>query len=112
MEDLKVTLENASIKDYYDLEKILKRNGIEVKIIEQSPQGTEMGVSFSELIILLPLLTPIAVQIRKAIEAYLVFKKPLKQEIVVTLEKNGKKMKIQAVNSQFPDIETFRAFFG
>lgn len=111
MKEIKVKLENASIKEYYELEKILKINGIETKIVLNESDGTEMGFGFNELIILLPLLTPLAVQVRKAFEAYLIYKKPVKQKVSVVLEKKDKKLKIDSENSQLPDIATFSAFF-
>lgn len=111
METVKVKLENVTIKEYYELEKILKRYGLDTEIISNETDGTELGFGFSELIILLPLLTPIVVELRKAFEAYLDYKKPLKQKISIKLEKNGKKLQIKSENSSLSSIEDFTAFF-
>ena len=111
-ERIKVTLENVTVKEYYELEKILKRYGIETEFIMKETDGTEMGFGFNELIILLPLLTPIIAQLRKAFEAYLDYKKPLNQKISVTLEKQGKKLQIKSENNTLPSIEEFTEFFN
>lgn len=111
-ERIKVNLENVGIKEYYELEKILKRFGIETEIIKKESDGTEMGFGFNELIILVPLLTPVLVQLRKAFEAYLDYKKPLNQKMCITLEKEGKKLKIKSENITLPSIEEFTNFFN
>lgn len=104
-------LDNANIKEYFELEKILKRYGIQTEFIQNKADGTEMGFGFSELIILLPLLTPMVVQMRKAFVAYLDYKKPLNQKISITLEKDGKKIQIKCENGDLPSIDEFTTFF-
>lgn len=111
-ERIKVNLENVGTKEYYELEMVLKRYGIETEVIQKETDGTEMGFGFDELIILLPLVTPLVVQLRKAFEAYLDYKKPSNQKISVTLEKEGKKLQIKSENSALPSIEEFTEFFN
>lgn len=111
-ERIKVNLENVGVKEYYELEKILKRYGIETEVIQKKTNGTEMGFGFNELIILLPLITPIAVQLRKAFEAYLAYKKPLNQKISVTLERSGKKLQIKSENNTLVSIDEFTEYFN
>lgn len=111
MNQITVILENANTLDYYELEKILIRNGINAKVNHKELDGSELGLTFEELIILLPLLTPIVVQLRKAFEAFLDYKKPLNRKISITLEKKGKKLQITSENNDLIDIKELSSFF-
>lgn len=107
---IKVCLENADIKDYYELNKILIRRNVETKIINKKSDGNELGLSFEELIILLPLLTPITVEISKIIIAYFDYKKSQNKKINIIIEKNNKKFRLESENSKTPTIDEICAF--
>ncbi len=110
MNKVTVKLENATTKDYHELKKILDLNGIHSEISHKE-YDDQLGLSFDELIILLPLLVPFAVEVRKAFEAYLDYKKSQKKKTIVHLEKNNKTLKISSENEEIPSLEDFNAFF-
>lgn len=106
-----VKLENATTKDYHELKKILDLNGIHSEISHKEYDDNQLGLSFDELIILLPLLVPFAVEVRKAFEVYLDYKKSQKKKTIVHLENNNKTLKISSENEEIPSIEDFNTFF-
>lgn len=109
---VKVTLENATVADYHELADIFNSADINTKIVTQNTNGTEMGIGFGELIVLLPLLAPFVVQFRKVLVAYFTYKKPLNKKTSITLECNGKKLKIESENESMPSVEQIIAFFA
>ncbi len=112
MDKYRITLENSKMIDYYELEKTLKRSGIDTIIQNKESDGTELGEVFDGLIILLPLLTPAVIQLRKAIDSYFKYKKSQTKKVSITIEKNGKKMKIDTENADVPDVNKFLQFFA
>lgn len=112
MDKYRVILEGSKISDYYEFEKVLKKNGIDASVINAESKGDEMGLAFEGLVILLPLLTPAFIQFRKALKSYFDYKKSQRKRISVTLEKNGKKLKIEAENEDIPDVSAFMRFFA
>lgn len=111
MDEYRITLKNSTATDYDELEKVLKRSGINVSIQEPKYDGTEMGGIVESLIILLPLLTPSIIQLRKALHSYFIYKKSQQKKIFIILEKNGKRMEIKTENTDIPGIEDFENFF-
>ena len=108
---IRVTLESSDVAEYYELAEIFHSSDICVEIVTQKANGAEMGVSFSELVVLLPLVVPFIVQFRKILVAYFKYKKTLKKKTSITLECNGKKLKIESENESMPSVEQFMAFF-
>ena len=108
---VRVILDEANAADYYELERIFRSGNISTEIVTKNTTGTEMGFEFSELIVLLPLLVPYVIQFRKILTAYWIYKKHIKK-IAITLECNGKKLKIESNNGVIPDIDELMAFFG
>lgn len=109
---IKVILNEATVADYYELERIFNSGNIKSEIVTQNTDGTEMGIGFNELIVLLPLLTPFVIQFRKILVAYFKYKKPLNKKTTITLEYNGKKLKIESDNEAMPSVDEFMIFFG
>lgn len=109
---IKVTLEDATVADYHELAHIFSSANINTEIVAQNANGSEMGFGFSELVVLLPLLVPFVVQFRKVIVAYFTYKKPLNKKTSITLECNGKRLKIESENESVPSVEQFIAFFS
>jgi len=109
---IKVTLDNATVADYHELQRIFNSGNINAEILTQDSTGSEMGFGFSELVVLLPLIVPFVIQLRKILTAYFTYKKPLNSKTSVTLECNGKKLKIESENEPIPSVEEFMAFFG
>lgn len=108
----KVILENATVADYHELAEIFHTAKINTEIVKQNKTGSEMGFGFGELIVLLPLVLPYVVQFRKVLVAYFTYKKPLNKKTSITLERNGKKLKIESENESMPSIEQFMDFFA
>lgn len=111
MEKVKIILVGSSVKEYYELNDILQRHQISSEIIENKGIGDELGFGFEELIILLPAMVPIFIQLRKAFEAYLLYKKPISRRIKIILEKDDKKLEIVSEDGAIVDIEKFEKFF-
>ena len=44
--------------------------------------------------------------------AYFTYKKPLNKKTSITLEHNGKKLKIESENESIPSVEQFMDFFA
>lgn len=109
---IKVILTNATIDDYYELERVFKSGNINAEILTKNASGAEMGFGFSELVVLLPLLTPFVIQFRKVLTAYWTYKKPLNKKRSVILECNGKKLKIESENDEMPSVDELMVFFG
>jgi hypothetical protein len=108
---VKVTLEDATIADYHELAEIFHTANINTEIVTQNTTGSEMGLGFDELVVLFPLVVPFVVQFRKVLVAYFTYKKPLNKKISITLEHDGKKLKIESENESIPSIEQFMGFF-
>lgn len=108
---IKVILNEATVDDYYELERIFNSGNIKSKIVTKNTDGTEMGFGFNELVVLLPLLVPFVIQFRKILVAYFKYKKPLNKKTSITLEYNGKKIKIESENAAMPSVEQFMDFF-
>lgn len=111
MNEIKVVLHDSDEAEYYQFAEILKAYGIENKIVEKTGDGNEMGFGFSELIVLLPVLVPVLVEFRKALESYLNYKKSRVSKVDITLEKGNKKLHINTENSELPDIDNLKSFF-
>lgn len=109
---IKVILNEATVADYYELERIFNSGNIKSEIVTQNTDGTEMGIGFNELIVLLPLLTPCVIEFRKILIAYFKYRKPLNKKTTITLENNGKKLKIESENEAMPSVDEFMIFFG
>ena len=90
---VKVTLEDATIADYHELAEIFHTANINTEIVTQNTTGSEMGLGFDELVVLFT------------------YKKPLNKKISITLEHDGKKLKIESENESIPSIEQFMGFF-
>lgn len=112
MDKYRITLENSKMADYYELEETLKRSGIDTLMQNKKSDGTELGVVFDGLIIFLPLLTPAIIQLRKAVASYFDYKKSQAKKVSITIEKNGKKIKIDTENADIPSVDEFLQFFG
>lgn len=111
-EKVKIALDDATMADYYELKDILATGNISAEIETKGTTGNEMGFEFNELVVLLPLLTPYVVQLRKVLVAYFTYKKPLDKKTQVTLEYKGKKLKITSENEMLPSVEELMTFFG
>ena len=111
-ERLNIKLMDATTADYHELKDILVAGDINAQIETKNTTGSEMGLDFNELVVLLPLLTPAIIQLRKVLVAYFTYKKPLNKKTRVTLEYKGKKLKIESQNEVMPSVEEFIAFFG
>lgn len=109
---IKVILNEATVADYYELERIFNLENIKSEIVTQNTDGTEMGIGFNEFIVLLPLLTPFVIQFRKVLVAYFKYKKPLNKKTMITLEYNGKKLIIESENEAMPSVDEFMTFLG
>lgn len=112
MEKYRVVLENSKVKDYYELERVLKRSGVDVSIQNPDSDGTEMGSVFDSLIILLPLVTPTVIQLLKALSTYFEYKKTQAKKVSIVIEKNGKTMRIETENIDILSAEEFISFFS
>lgn len=111
--EVKIILDDATVAEYYELERILNSGNIKAKIVPQKECGTdEMGIGFNELVVLLPLLTPFVIQLRKIIVAYLTYKKPMNRKTSISLVYNDRKIKIDLENETIPDIDKLLSFFG
>lgn len=109
---IKINIDEATVADYYELERIFKTGNISAEIVTKSTTGVEMGFGFSELIVLLPLLTPFVIQFRKVLSSYWAYKKNLKKKTSITLECNGRKLKIESENDVVPSVDELMVFFG
>lgn len=110
---VKIILDNATAAEYYELERILSSGNIKTEIVPQKVLGSdEMGIEFNELVVLLPLLTPFVIQLRKIIVAYFAYKKPINKKTSITLVCNGRKIKIDSENETIPDVDQLLTFFG
>lgn len=105
-----VYMGDAANKEYIDFSKILNVHGIKTAMVQSAGDGNEMGVGFEELVILLPLLTPVIVEFRKALEAYFAYKKPMNKKKSITLQNGNKKMIIEGENCDIPDVKTLKEF--
>lgn len=112
MDEYRIILEKPKMVDYYELEKTLKRSGIDTLMQNQKSDGTELGVVFDGLIVLLPLLTPAIIQLRKAIISYFEYKKTQTKKVSITIEKNNKKIKIDTENANIPSVDELLQFFA
>ena len=110
-EKFKITLSDATMADYYELKDIFVAGNISAEIETKDMTGNEMGLELSELVVLLPLLVPFVVQLRKVLVAYFTYRKPLNKKTCVTLEYRGRKLKIESENESVPSIEDFMTFF-
>lgn len=110
---VKIILENATVAEYYELERILISGKINAKIVPQKDFTTdEMGMEFNELVVLLPLLTTAVVQLRKIIVAYFTYKKTTNKKTSITIVFNDRKVKIDSENEPIPDVNQLLEFLA
>ena len=110
--NVKIIIEGGAISDYYELESILKTGGINASIINDEMNGSELGLGFGELIVLIPLITPVIIELRKIIVSYLKYRQPLNKKTSIDLEYNGKKIRIESENDTIPNIDELMTFFN
>ena len=91
-----VRINSGTAEDYYDLESLLNENGIKTAHLETEENHDAMGLSINTLVIILPLLVPYIVQLRKIWAIYFKYKKSQKQTVELSIEKDDKKIKIKA----------------
>ena len=108
---INIFIENGSGSEYAELEKILQNNSFKTER-KSNLNSDEMGFDFADLVILLPVVYPFVVELRKTLCSYLSYKKTQTPEFKLTLENNGKKLHMEAKNMNIPNIDEFNSFFG
>lgn len=112
MKKILIKIENAKNNEYNEFARILKEYGVDSKIVLNKMNDDEMGLCFEELVVFITALTPLVAQFRKAIGEYLIYKKPRKNKVVIILEMENKKLRIESENGELPQVDDFLSFLS
>ncbi|MCL2563280.1 MAG: hypothetical protein FWE08_04515 [Oscillospiraceae bacterium] len=113
MENVHIEINGGNVSDYYYLADLLKKINVRTEIKEQESTGEELGCCFQDLIILLPLATPVIAELRQMLDSYLSYLsvKNANKQVKLMLQKGSKKLELESESGRLPDVEDYYGFF-
>lgn len=112
MEKINIYLDNGTMEDYDELERILKTAAFKTVRTEDNSNPNGMGIDWGTLAVMLPVIYPYIVELRKTLVSYFSYKKSQTKEFSIALENNGKRLEMNVKNADVPSIDEFMTFFN
>ena len=109
---INICLNNGTMADYDELERILKTATFKTVREETNSNSNGMGMDLGALAVMLPVVYPYIVELRKTLSSYFSYKQSRTKEFSITLENDGKKLEMNVKNYDLPSISEFMAFFN
>lgn len=109
---IRIFIDDGSVADYAELDSVLTSANFRTKRLTDEIDSNTMGLDLTQLVIILPVVFPYIEQLQKTLSSYFLYKKGTPKKYSITLENDGKKLKMDVENADLPSIEEFLAFFN
>lgn len=109
---INIYLDKGSMADYDELDRILKTAAFKTVRTEDNSNPNRMGIDWAALAVMLPVVYPYIVELRKTLASYFSYKQSQTKEFSIILENNGKRLEMNVKNVDAPSIDEFMTFFN